>query len=427
MGTIKLDHISKIEGHADLYVKIDDKEIKELSLDGVEGARYFEGFLKGRKYNEVHHIVSRICGVCSQSHLLCGLKAIENALHVTLTPQAKTLRKLILYGSILQSHVLHLYFLALPDYLGYESAIAMASKYKDEVKVALQLKKLANDICTTIGGRDVHCVTPVVGGFSKLPSQKAVDDLILRLKKSRKHMQATFDLFASIKAPSFERKTEYVALKDPEEYAFYQGRIVSTEGIDVSQKKYKKVLHEKVKDTSSAKFVSATNNLPFMTGSLARMNLNHPQLNESAKKAIQKAGYSFPSHDPFMNNIAQAVELLHLTDETISLLEKLDLKPEEPVEYDVKAGKGVAALEVPRGTVYHEYELDDNGFVAKANIIAPTTQNLYNIEKDLWKFIPGILDKEESEVVMDIEKLIRAYDPCLSCAAHFLNVEFDRV
>ncbi|MBN2422580.1 Ni/Fe hydrogenase subunit alpha [Candidatus Woesearchaeota archaeon] len=427
MGTIKLDHISKIEGHADLNLKIEDNQLKELSLDGVEGARYFEGFLKGRKYDEVHHIVSRICGVCSQSHLLCSLKAIENALNVELTPQAKILRKLILYGSVLQSHVLHLFFLALPDFLGYESAIAMAEKYANEVKMALKLKKLANDICTTIGGRDVHCVTPLVGGFSKLPEKQKLDDLLERLREARPEMLAAFKLLTTLQIPEFERKTEYVSLQDNNEYAFYEGRIVSSGGINVEQRDYKTVFNESVKDTSSAKFVSTTSNMPFFVGSLSRVNINYDKLNDSAKHAVQEAGLIFPNYNPFMNNIAQAIELIHLTDECIKLLENLNLQQEEPVKYEIKAGHGIAALEVPRGTVYHEYEIDDRGFIQKANIIAPTTQNLNNIEKDLWQFIPGILDKEEKEVITEIEKLIRAYDPCLSCAAHFLRLKIERI
>ncbi|MBN1502840.1 Ni/Fe hydrogenase subunit alpha [Candidatus Woesearchaeota archaeon] len=426
MSIIKLDHITKIEGHANLYVKIQNDKVKELRLEAVEGARYFEGFLKGRKYDEVHHIASRICGVCSQSHLLCALKAIENALGVKVSEQTTRLRKLILMGSILQSHLLHLYFLALPDYFGFESALAMTKSHKDTVLRGLKLKKLANDICTIIGGRDVHCITPIIGGFSKLPTQKALNKLLERLKESRQDVIKTAKLFISFKNPSFARKKDLVSLKSDKEYALWEGHIASIDGISVPFSEYHKHLQEQSVKYSSAKFVTLNNN-SFMVGAVARISNNKDKLTKSARNIIQKNKLTFPCDSPFMNNVAQAIELMHLTDTCIALLEDLKLVTEDPVKYNVKAGTGIAALEVPRGTVYHEYELNGVGEVVRANIISPTTQNLLSIEEDVKQFLPTILKKHKQRIILDLEKLIRAYDPCISCSAHFLEVELDYV
>lgn len=422
MSTIKLNHITKIEGHANLYIKIEDNKMIEARLEAVEGARYFEGFLKGRKYDEVHHIASRICGVCSQSHLLCALQAVENALNVKVSEQTTILRKLILLGSIMQSHLLHLYFLALPDYLGYESALAMAAKYKTEVTRALRLKRLSNDICTMIGGRDVHCITPVIGGFSKLPPQNSLNNLLLRLKEARTEVIETAKLFLSLKQPCFSRKKELISLSAGAEYGFWGEEIVSNEGMKVSFNDYQNHLKEQSVKYSSAKFVTL-NNKSFMVGALARIANNKEKLNKGTMELSK--GIEIDGGSPFMNNIAQALELVHITDLCIDLLEKTKVGNEPPAESCIKAGTGIAALEVPRGTVYHEYELNDQGEVMHANIISPTTQNLLSIEEDIKQFLPTILDKPEQEIIKELEQLIRAYDPCISCSAHFLEVKFD--
>lgn len=427
MSDIKIDHITKIEGHANVTVNIEKGVLKKVQFETVEGARFFEGIVVGRKYYDVQKFVSRICGVCSQAHLLGAIFALENALGVKVSKQTRLLRKLVNIASIVQSHTLHAYFLALPDYLGFESAISMAAKHGDEVKRALKIKKIANDINATIGGRDIHCITLVVGGFTKTPTNDGLKELLLRVKEGKAEATKAAKLFGSIKYPDFERETEYLAIKNEKEYALNIGFIASTKGLKVPVEKYGDLIHEIIKNYAASKF-ALLKNKGYMVGALSRINNNHGQLSSSAKKAIRDSRYDFPSFNPFLNNFAQAVELVHLFDEAIDILKNLKIKNEgEPDLVDIKLrpGHGFAGLEVPRGTLFHEYELDKDGVVTKANIIAPTTQNLKNIEDDLKEYIPQLIQKKlpKNKMIFEIEKLIRAYDPCISCSTHFVRLK----
>jgi len=422
MPTIELDHITKIEGHAKLKLKIDGGKVKKCQLEVFEGARYFEGILRGRRYNEAPHLTSRICGVCSQAHLITALQAIENALVVEVSPQTKLLRELLLLGQIIQSHALHLYLLVLPDYMGFESAISMAAKYPKHIQSALNIKKLGNDICTVIGAREVHSITAVPGGFSKIPDQKDLDVLVKRMKKEKEIIVKAAKLFAGFRYPDLVRQTEYVALQKEDTYALMDGTINSTEGLCISKERYLEYFEENIKDYSTAKFV-VSEGKGFMVGSLARINLNQKMMSKDARGLISESGFDFPNYNPFLNNFAQAVEMVHVVDRAIEIIENLALRDEKPVDFKIRAGRGVAATEVPRGTLYHDYELDDKGDVVHANIITPTTQNLKNCEDDIIEYVPKLLKKSSKQVVDNLEKLIRAYDPCISCSTHFLEVE----
>ncbi|MFH1722944.1 MAG: Ni/Fe hydrogenase subunit alpha [Candidatus Altiarchaeota archaeon] len=424
MPTIELDHITKVEGHAKLKVKVDGGVVTKCQLEVFEGARYFEGILQGRRYDEAPHLTSRICGVCSQAHLITALQAIENALGVDVSPQTRLLRELLLLGQMIQSHALHLYLLVLPDYMGFESAIAMAAKYPKHIQRALNIKKLGNDICTLIGAREVHSITAVPGGFSKIPSQKELDSLLERIKKQKGDIVKAAELFAEFKYPDYQRPTEYVALQKEDEYALMDGTINSTEGLCISKERYLDYFQENIQEYSTAKFV-VSEGKGYMVGSLARINLNQRMLSSDARKLIDKSKFDFPNYNPFLNNFAQAVEMVHFTDRAIDILENIRIRKEDPVDFKLRAGRGVAATEVPRGTLYHDYELDDKGDVVHANIITPTTQNLKNCEDDIKGFLPTILKKSQKQVVSNIEMLIRAYDPCISCSTHFLDVEWE--
>jgi coenzyme F420-reducing hydrogenase alpha subunit len=425
MPVIKLDTITKIEGHARLKVKVKKGEVKEARIEVYEGARFFEGILKGRRYDEVAHLASRICGVCSQAHLITALKAIEEALNIKNSEQTELLRELLLIGQIIQSHSLHLYFLGLPDYLGFENAIAMASKYPKEVKRALKIKRLGNDICTKIGGREVHSITAVLGGFSKIPKQEELDELLKEVKTAKKEILKTVNLFENLLYPKFERKTEYIALRKENTYALLHGNISSTEGLNITHDLYNEYLEEYAKGYSTAKFV-VSEGKGYMVGALARLNLNRRMLSKDARIFLKKSKFNFPNYSPFVNNFAQALELVHLVDRAIEILENLRIRDEKPIKFKPKSGHGISATEAPRGMLIHEYELNKKGDVAKANIITPTTQNLKNIEDDIKVFLPGILDKSEDEVKLELEKLIRSYDPCISCSTHFLKLDLKR-
>ena len=422
---IKIDHVTKIEGHAKLAVKIHNGEVTEVNMSADVGLRDFERFLEGRMYYEAPEITERICGICSQSHTIASLTAIEKALGLKVSKQTVTLRQIMLLASIFQSHILHMYFLALPEYLGFGNAIDMAAKKMPEVKRALRLKRLSNDIVETIGGREIHSFTTLIGGFSKLPSDKDFSLLIKRIKEAKEDAMKAASIFGKIKYPPFSRETQYVSLKLKERFNYIDGSVISSKGMSTRQELYKKHLKESINTYSSAKELRLKGK-SFMTGSLARLNNNLPAISRNAKKAIKDSRITFPNHNPYVNNFAQAVEVVHILDCLIEIMTGLKIKDEKPVPHKPKKGKGVAIIEVPRGILIHDYDLDKNGIIKKANIIAPTTMNLHNIEDDIRELLPILIEQKKSSqtIVEEFEKLIRAYDPCISCSTHFLEMEW---
>jgi coenzyme F420-reducing hydrogenase alpha subunit len=420
--TINLDHITKIEGHAKLALSIKDGAVTKCELSSVEGSRYFEGLVKGRKYFEAHEITSRICGICSSAHVIAAISAVEDALDYTPSKQTVELRKLLTLGERIRSHATHLYFLALPDYLGYESALAMAQKYKNELKIALSLVKIGNLIIKKLAARDLHPVSATVGGWLKLPKQEDLDNLKKELENAKDAAIKTCDLFFSLKYPLLETKGEWFSLIDKNEYAMLEG-IFSSPKSRFEKHEYKKFITEYHEARSSANFVVKQDKRYFV-GALARLNNNHAQLSPDAKKMLHKSGIKLPSTNVYLNNIAQAIEIVHCIDHAIKICE-MKIKHEEFDKIPLKAGRGVGCIEVPRGTLWHEYELDANGTITYANIITPTAQNLLNMQEDIREFVPSVLDKKKEDMQMDVEKLIRSYDPCFSCSAHFLELELD--
>ncbi|HEC72433.1 MAG TPA: Ni/Fe hydrogenase subunit alpha [Thermoplasmatales archaeon] len=424
-GSIYVDSITRVEGHGSIEIDLKNKNVK---LEITEGARFFEGILKGRKYDEVQSIVTRICAICSSSHALTSVKTLENALDVEITEQTDLLRKLLLYGEIIQSHALHLYFLSLPDFLGYEHAIAMAKDHLREVKEALRIKRLGNMIREIVGGRTVHQITTVVGGFTKIPSEREQEKILKELRENVKIAENTVEIFENVDYPDLEEKTEYISLKSEEYPLYYSEKIHSSQGWEIDLSKYKDYILEELRPYSNAKF-GVRDGRGYMVGALARLNLNRQQLNEKAKETLENSRINFPNHNPYVNNYAQAIEILHLMEECINILENNKFKPEKPVEIRPKAGEGIAAHEVPRGTLYHHYRLNRKGIIEYANVITPTAQNLFNMENNLRKIAHKYLDKgcskeTRNKMVFDMEKCIRAYDPCISCSAHFLKVKY---
>lgn len=418
--TIKLDHITKIEGHAQLIVKIDKGKIKKADIKVVEGARFFEAIVKERRYDEVSVLTSRICGTCSPIHVVTALKAVEDAFDVKVSEQTKLLRELMVLGSVIQNHICHCYFLTLPDYLGYESAVQMASKYKEDVKRALRLKELGNEIVAIVGGREVHPMTPRIGGFSKLPEKEDLDYLLDKLKKLKEDAIKTVLLFKSLKYPSFLRETRYFALES-DRFDYLNGSISCVGGLCVPTKGYEH--HFKEYFTGSAAKHVVVEGKSYMVGALARLNNNYKKLSKDARDLLKDI--DLPNNSPFMNIIAQTIEVVQCFDRCIEILESLELKEEELPKVNLKEARGVGVSEAPRGILFHDYTFDKNGLVTKANIITPTAQNLRSMEDDIKKFLPGILSNKKEKIILDLEKLIRAYDPCISCSAHFLEVKFE--
>ncbi len=423
MREITLNHITKIEGHAKLALNIEKGKVRKCELSATEGSRYFEGIVRGRKYFEAHEITSRICGICSCAHTVAALMAIEDALCVEPSEQTKKLRTLLTLGERIRSHATHLYFLALPDYLGYESALAMASDHKKELERALRLMKAGNAVVACLGGRDLHPVSLCVGGWLRLPEKNKIKELRDLLKPAKRDAAETAKLFFSLAAPEFESQSTWLSLSNETSYAVLEGTPHSPKQ-DFERHSYLDFLKEKSKEYSTANFVTL-NNEPYFVGALARLNNNSRRLSSDAKRLLKRSGLELPSRNPFMNNIAQAIELAHCIDHALQIIEGLELRQEEAPETAPRAGRGVASIEVPRGTLWHDYTLNESGTITSANIITPTAQNLLSMQEDIRQFVPSLTKKPKGEIVMGIEKLIRSYDPCFSCSAHFLEVEWE--
>ncbi|NQU97922.1 Ni/Fe hydrogenase subunit alpha [Candidatus Woesearchaeota archaeon] len=422
---ITLNHITKVEGHANLDVEIDDGKLINCELGAVEGARFFEGIVVGRKYDEIKEITSRICGICSVSHSMTSLKATEDAFGIDVSEQTKLLRELMSIGERIRSHATHLYFLALPDYLGCESAIEMAPKYKKEVERALYLMKLGNEIITKVGGRQMHPVSSVVGGFTHIPSKEDMKFLLSMLKESKPYAIKTLKLFSKLKYPTLEIDSEHIALYREEGQPLLDGPIISDKGLKTTSRSYVDFIEEYIVKHSTAKF-AVRNGRGYVTGALSRINLNYRTLSPKTKKILSNHHILFPSKNIFHNNVAQAVELVYWIDNAITILENSEFKQEPLADFSPRAGVGRAATEAPRGILFHEYKFDDKGNVESCNIITPTTQNLRSMEDHIRLYVENMLEakKEQGYITVEIEKLIRAYDPCFSCSAHFLKVNW---
>jgi coenzyme F420-reducing hydrogenase alpha subunit len=418
MKRIVLEHLTKIEGHARLVVELERKRVKGVRFDVFESSRLFEQVLRGRSYEQVLQIVQRICGVCGFVHLINAIKALEAAFGVEPSEQTVKLRKLFLAAGTIQSHVTHLYFMSLPDYLGYEGIIQMVRRRRKETRDALKFQELARGALELLGGRAVHQITLDIGGFKKLPTKAKLESLLDQFKAMESLASSTAELFSSLSFPEFESPTNYLALSNERSYALYEGVARSTNGIAFPPAFYRKHLQELKKEYTNAKHC-LLDGKSFMVGALARLNLNHRYLCDEAKR------FAIKPQNPFLNNLAQAIELVQLVHDSIRTLEELlgSSMRMERAKLRIRAGRGIAATEAPRGTLFHEYVTNKKGFVIDANIITPTAQNLENLEKDLRKFLPSVLSLGRDELVLELEKLIRAYDPCISCATHFLELE----
>ena len=420
---LNLEHISKIEGHAKLYVKISDGKVEKAELRVLEGARFFEGILKDRKFNDLSHISSRICGVCSVVHTLTSLKAIEDAFAINVSEQTNKLREVLNIGGIIQSHALHLFFLTLPDYVGAGSALGLARKNKATVERALRLKRLGNNIVFTVAGRDVHPIACVVGGFSRIPEKQQIDSLLTELKGCKKDAVETVKLFMSLNYPDFSKKAPHFALTGSD-YFYSENLVKCEEGACWPTKDYMQHFKEYLRAGSTAEFATKEGKSYFV-GALARLCNNTASLSKEAQQYAKEI--CARKSNPFMNIPAQALEILEGINRSIVILSNMELKQEAPAEFTVKpcACEGIAACEAPRGILFHRYKFDDKGYCTFADITTPTTQNLQHIEEAIREYLQEILGRSPDDIKREIEKLIRAYDPCISCSTHFLQIEIE--
>lgn len=426
---IKVDvhHVTRVEGHGNIVVDVRDGTLEQCELQIVETPRFFEAMLRGRPYFQASHITSRICGICAIGHATASLRATETALQVKLSEQTVLLRKLAFHGEMLDSHILHTYMLIAPDFLNVGSVIPLASSHPEVVTRALRMKKFSGDLCQALVGRHTHPIAMTVGGFTHFPKVEELVELRKRAEALIADVDATVELFGTLPWPTFERETEYVALVQPDEYGFIDGEIASTDGYKLPISEYRKVTNERLNPHSTAKH-AAFNRESYMVGALARFNLKHDHLYPRAKAAAEHLGLKPICYRPFMNSAAQVVEIVHCMDDVIRLLDLLierGIEWESPAPVTIRPGaRGAGGCDVPRGTLFHEYQVNEEGLIQEANCIIPTGQNLGNIERDMRALVPTLLTEPEDFIRLRMEMLVRAYDPCISCSTHFLNVTF---
>ncbi|MBC8216814.1 MAG: Ni/Fe hydrogenase subunit alpha [Candidatus Marinimicrobia bacterium] len=426
---IMVKHLTRVEGHGNIVVNMKDGVLEKAQLDIVEAPRYFEAMLKGRSFHEAAIITSRICGICSLGHQMTSLKATEDALGLEISTQTELLRKLLVNGATIQSNILHIYFLVAPDLFGAPSVFPLIPTHTDVILRALRMKRMANDIGDVVSGRAVHPITPVPGGFTKIPSVGELKEIRRQLVEDGiPDMKATAELLASVAGgiPDFTRETEYISLKHADEYALYDGEIYSSDTGGTPDKNYLEMTNEFIVSHSTSKHCKH-NRSSYMVGALARWNNNNDRLCYNALQVADTMGLMPHCYNPYMNTIAQAVETLHCIEDSIAIIDTLlerGLKNEKPNQDPTRYGKGIGSNEVPRGILYHEYEYDRTGNIVTANCIIPTGQNLANIDDDMKKLVPEIMDQSKEDITLKLEMLVRAYDPCISCSVHLLNVEF---
>ncbi len=422
---ISIENLSKIEGHTDLEVSVRNNKVKCVHLKISENKRFYTQAIRGKPAVNAPYLMSRICGTCSIAHLLCCIKAVENAIGVKVSEQTVLLRKLAMYGLYLRDHALHCYMFSLPDILGKDSILDFDENNPAEHRLihqCFEVKAAGNALSTLVAGKAIHAPYPCVGGFAHIPSGDEMRGVVKKLLSVRQAVLELIDIFLPEKF-DFLTETEYVCLTNPD-YNFYTGDHICTSKLFcIPWQKYGKYLEHQIMPYSQAsgyKFKGET----YMVGALARVNQNEAYLHKNTQKDAKKALEVFPTKNVFHNNLAQAVEMLHCIDASVEILQNTKFKKEKPVSVVQRAGKGVGVVEAPRGTLYYLIETTAAGTIKHADIVVPTGQNQINIEKDIKELVEKHLDWTKERIQQEIERLIRAYDPCMSCAAHFLRMKW---
>ncbi|MBU0636987.1 nickel-dependent hydrogenase large subunit [Patescibacteria group bacterium] len=423
---INISKLSKIEGHTDLDIKIRNNKVEDVGLHVMENMRFFNQAVCGQSYSNAPQLVSRICGTCSIAHLTACIEAIEKALEIKPSEQTMILRKLTMYSMMIRDHALHLYFFVLPDIFNIDSALDMPKEKMNLIHEALHIKEAGNNLSNLIAGRAVHALFEQVGGFSNEIDKTKIPAIIKELKRIRSYVIKLAEIFYNCKW-EFKRKTNFVALTTSD-FSFLEGKIKSTNGAIIEEKDYWNHLHNVVLPYSQASGFEFEGS-EYMVGALARLNLNKDALHSNTKKDMEKYLNVFPSDNVYHNNLAQVIEIMHSIDHSIELLEKLDFKKEAIVKPTKLSGEGVGVIEAARGTLYYWIGINE-GKVRYANLVIPTAQNLINMRSDVRNIVSDIcndkvlIKKLENKIRKEVEKIIRAYDPCMSCAAHFLKINW---
>jgi coenzyme F420-reducing hydrogenase alpha subunit len=424
--TIKTDALARVEGEGAMHVTIEDGQVIDVKLRIYEPPRFFEAFLRGRGYAEASDITARICGICPVAYQMSAAQAMEQVCGVRVDGQLGALRRILYCGEWIESHALHVFMLHLPDFLGYDSALEMARDHPEAVERALELKKIGNEVMALIGGREIHPINVRVGGWYRVPRKRELAPLRDRLARARELALEATGLTASLDFPDYAQDYELVALDTPEEYPIERGRIVSSRGLDVTVDEYDEHFVEEHVPWSNALHSSIRERGSYLCGPLARFALSFDRLSPAAREAAVEAGLTPDERNPFRSIVVRSVELVYAADEALRLVDAYE-EPDAPaVEIEPRAGTGYGCTEAPRGILYHRYRLDDDGTILDAKIVPPTSQNQRVIEEDLRGVVERSLDIPDGELSLLCEQTIRNYDPCISCATHFLSLEIER-
>jgi sulfhydrogenase subunit alpha len=424
---IAVDYLARVEGEGAMYLKIDGEEVTDLQFNIFEPPRFYEAFLRGRYFQEAPDITARICGICPVAYQTSAVNAMENAAGMFIDGQIRELRRLLYFGEWIESHTLHVYMLHAPDFLGYPSAIEMAADLPDVVTNALRLKKLGNSIMTMVGGREIHPVNVRVGGFYRSPTRSELQSLVDELEWGIATAEETVALVATFDFPDFEMDYDFVALHHPDEYAITDGRIISSSGIDIDPIQWPDYFEETHVEWSNALHANIIGGGSYYVGPMARFALNGEQLSPRAKAAAESVGLVPGESNPFRSIIVRAVEIVHACETSLAIIEAYS-PPDPPfVDVEPRSATGHGASEAPRGLLYHRYEIDDTGLISDAQIVPPTSQNQRSIEQDLREYVKGRTSLDDETLTWQLEQAIRNYDPCISCATHFLDLTVERV
>ena len=426
--TFEVKALSRVEGEGALYVKLNGDVVEHVELNIYEPPRFFESFLRGRAIHEVPDITARICGICPVAYQMSSCHALEKALGITTTPEIRTLRRLLYCGEWIESHALHIYLLHAPDFLGYESGISLAGDHREVVEKGLRMKKIGNELLEILGGRAIHPINVTVGGFYRAPSRDALHALLPDLRWGLQAAKDTLDLVAAFDFPDLEIEYDCVSLKHPDEYPMNEGRLVSTSGLDISVDEYEQHFDERHMPQSTALHsVMLPEEKSYLVGPLARINLCFDQLSPTAKRAAEHCGIAWPSRNNFQSIAARAIEIIDAFEEATDIVARYNAEPAQSrVPYEPRPGSGCHATEAPRGLIYHRYRIGDDGLIAEAKIVPPTSQNQGQIENDLRAYVPRVLAFDDAVATQKCEHMIRNYDPCISCSTHFLDLRIDR-
>ena len=418
--------LARVEGEGALTVEVENGLVTSARLEIFEPPRFFEALLRGRAWTEPPDITARICGICPVAYQMSACQAIEDACGVSVPEPLQRLRRLLYCGEWIESHALHIFLLHAPDFLGYESAIAMARDHRDVVELGLRLKKAGNEIMTVVGGRAVHPVNVRVGGFYRLPAADELAALAEKLRRARDDALATVSFVATLDFPDYEQDCEYVALRPDHGYPLEAGTVVSTGGLRFPAAAYEEHVIEEHVARSNALHARLHGTDPFLTGPLARYSLNSAALSPLAREAAVAAGLGAACRNPFRSIVVRAVELVYACDEALRIIAEWDGAAEPAVPAPPRAGTGHGVTEAPRGILYHRYSLAGDGTILSARIVPPTSQNQLSIEQDLRGFVQARLGLPDEELTRQCEQAIRNYDPCISCATHFLDLRITR-